>query len=295
MNPGVHRGWVTQQGLFFFGAVVLAGCTAQVRVAEPVVYAPPPIAEVQVNIAPPPLPVYVQPECPVSGWMWTPGYWRWDGAGYFWIPGTWVAPPRVGFLWTPGYWGFIGGAYVWHAGYWGPHVGFYGGVNYGFGYGGAGFVGGRWVDGAFAYNRSVTNVNVTVIHNTYNQTVINNTVNVTRVSYNGGNGGTRATPTAEDRRAERDEHIQPTAAQARHVEESQRNPALKAHANGGHPPIAATERHAVFHGPAVEHQERPSNPPQARHNGNHEQAAGTQKRKQASKGKAKERAEARQD
>ena len=56
------------------------------------------------------------------------------GGGYYWVPGTWVQPPRVGVLWTPGYWGFVGGVYAFHAGYWGPHVGFYGGVNYGFGY-----------------------------------------------------------------------------------------------------------------------------------------------------------------
>ena len=29
---------------------------------------------------------------------------------------------------------------LWHAGYWGPHVGFYGGVNYGYGYGGVGLL-----------------------------------------------------------------------------------------------------------------------------------------------------------
>ena len=61
------------------------------------------------------------------------------------FPGVWVRPPQVGLLWTPGYWGWGGGAYLFHAGYWGPHVGFYGGVNYGFGYGGVGFGGGRWV------------------------------------------------------------------------------------------------------------------------------------------------------
>jgi hypothetical protein len=45
------------------------------------------------------------------------------------------------------------------AGYWGPHVGFYGGINYGFGYGGVGFFGGEWRGGAFAYNTAVMNVN----------------------------------------------------------------------------------------------------------------------------------------
>ena len=228
--------------------VLLSACAAEVRVAPPVYV--PPAAVVDVQVAPPPLPVYVQPPCPVVGWMWTPGYWAWASGGYYWVPGTWVAPPRIGVLWTPGYWGFVGGAYVWHAGYWGPHVGFYGGVHYGFGYTGVGYAGGRWVGGAFAYNRSVTNVNVTVVHNTYNETVINN-VNVTRVSYNGGAGGVRAVPTAQERVAEREQHFQPTPMQRQHLQQAQRNPALMARANNGHPAIAATGRPGAFHGPGV--------------------------------------------
>jgi len=74
----------------------------------------------------------------------------------------------------------------------GPTVGFYGGINYGFGYGGVGFSGGYWNNGAFSYNTAVTNLSNTHIGNTYNAPVtINRTTNVTRnVSYNGGQGGT---------------------------------------------------------------------------------------------------------
>ena len=80
--------------------------------------------------------------------------------------------------------------YVFHAGYWGPHVGFYGGVNYGFGYGGAGSDGGRWEGGRFAYNTAVVNVNRTVIHNaTIDSTVINHNAINSRTSFNGGTGG----------------------------------------------------------------------------------------------------------
>jgi hypothetical protein len=227
-------------------SVLLAACAAEVRVAAP----PPSVAVVEVRAAPPPLPVYVQPPCPVAGWIWAPGYWAWGPAGYFWVPGTWVAPPRIGVLWTPGYWGFASGVYVWHSGYWGPHVGFYGGVHYGFGYTGVGYAGGRWVGGVFAYNRSVTNVNVTIIHNTYTQTVINH-VNVTRVSYNGGPGGVMAIPTAQERLAERERHLQPTRLQRQHREEAQRNPALSARANHGRPAIAATPRPGAFNARGV--------------------------------------------
>lgn len=229
-------------------AALLAGCVAEAPVAEPAYVAP--AAVVEVGVAPPPLPIYVQPVCPVAGWMWTPGYWGWAPAGYFWVPGTWVAPPRIGVLWTPGYWGFAGGYYVWHAGYWGPHVGFYGGVHYGFGYTGVGYAGGRWAGGVFAYNRSVTNVNVTVVHNVYNETVINN-VNVTRVSYNGGAGGLRAMPTAEEHLAAQEQHLQPTPMQQHHVQQAERNPELMAHANHGRPAIAATARPGEFHGAGV--------------------------------------------
>jgi WXXGXW repeat (2 copies) len=95
-----------------------------------------------VSIGPPPLPVYAQPLCPAPGYIWTPGYWAWDPVdGYYWVPGTWVLAPTVGFLWTPGYWGWSNGGYIWNVGYWGPTVGFYGGINYGFGYVGVGYAG----------------------------------------------------------------------------------------------------------------------------------------------------------
>jgi hypothetical protein len=41
--------------------------------------------------------------------------------------------------------------YAFYAGYWGIQVGFYGGVNYGFVYGGGGSAGGEWRGGVFAY------------------------------------------------------------------------------------------------------------------------------------------------
>jgi WXXGXW repeat (2 copies) len=58
--------------------------------------------EIQVDLAPPPLPVYDQPPMPDDGYLWAPGYWAWDDdIGYYWVPGTWVSPPSPGLLWTP--------------------------------------------------------------------------------------------------------------------------------------------------------------------------------------------------
>jgi hypothetical protein len=201
---------------------------------------------VAISFGPPPLPVYVQPLCPGEGFIWVPGYWAYDYDfdDYYWVPGTWVLAPEVGFFWTPGYWAWIGNGFVFHEGYWGPQVGFYGGINYGFGYFGEGYVGGRWDHGQFFYNREVNNVNVTVIHNVYNTTVINNTVN--RVSYNGGNGGVNARPTPEQEAAAHERHIPPVAAQTQHVQAARSNPQLRASVNQGKPPVAATPKPGAF-------------------------------------------------
>ena len=198
---------------------------------------------VSVRVGPPELPVYEQPPCPVEGYMWTPGYWAYADEGYYWVPGVWVAPPRVGVLWTPGYWGWNEGVYVFHAGYWGPHIGFYGGVNYGFGYGGVGFVGGEWRGGRFAYNTAVVNVNRTVIHNTYiNKTVIVNNRTVNRTSFNGGPGGIGARPTRGEMSASRERHVQPTAMQVSHQRSAGSNRANFASENHGRPATAAMGR-----------------------------------------------------
>ncbi len=201
---------------------------------------------VVVNFAPPELPVYEQPLCPGDGYIWTPGYWGWDGDDYYWVPGTWVLAPEVGFLWTPGYWGWGGSGFVFHEGFWGPQVGFYGGINYGYGYSGHGYEGGRWDHDHFYYNRSVNNVNVTQIHNVYNTTVVNNTTNVTRVSYNGGNGGVSARASSQEEAAARERHIAATSAQNLQVQEARSTPQLKASANRGKPPIAATPKSGAF-------------------------------------------------
>jgi hypothetical protein len=108
---------------------------------------------VSVGFAPPAIPVYVQPVAPAYGYIWTPGYWAYGDDGYYWVDGAWVEPPYDGALWTPGYWDYAGGFYVWSPGYWGRRVGYYGGVNYGFGYFGVGFWGGYWNGGHFFYNR----------------------------------------------------------------------------------------------------------------------------------------------
>jgi hypothetical protein len=204
-----------------------------------------------ITIAPPILPVYVQPPLPAPGYIWTPGYWAYGPDGYYWVPGTWVQPPVVGVLWTPGYWGWNNGLYAWNAGYWGPHIGFYGGVNYGFGYGGVGYEGGYWNHGAFAYNSSVNNFGSTHITNVYNKTVINNYNSSSRVAYNGGTGGVTARPTSQEEAFAHEQHVAPTALQTQHQQTAASNPALRASVNHGVPAIAATSRPNEFSGRGV--------------------------------------------
>src|SRR5580693_2637880 len=202
-----------------------------------------------ITIAPPALPVYEQPVCPGDGYIWTPGYWAWGDDDYFWVPGTWVEAPQVGFFWTPGYWGWGGSSFVWYDGYWGPTVGFYGGINYGFGYFGHGFEGGRWDGGHFFYNRAVANVNVNVIHNVYETKV--DVRNDVHVSYN-GHGGIDARPTAQEEAAAHERHIGPVAAQTAHINAARANPEFRASANHGKPPIAATARPGEFNNRGAE-------------------------------------------
>src|SRR5262245_24135859 len=191
---------------------------------------------VSVNFGPPPLPIYDQPYCPGPDYVWTPGYWAWNPGGYFWVPGTWVLAPEPGLLWTPGYWGWERVGFVFHEGYWAPHVGFYGGINYGFGYGGVGFQGGYWQSGRFFYNRAITNVSEVNVRNVYTKTVIRNTTNL--VSYNGGSGGTTARPTSTELRVANERHVPPVAAQSEHMRLARNNLDLRAEANHGQPQIA---------------------------------------------------------
>jgi hypothetical protein len=203
---------------------------------------------VNITIAPPPLPIYVQPAIPAPGYIWTPGYWAYGPDGYYWVPGTWIQPPQVGLLWTPAWWGWNNGAYVFNDGYWGSTVGFYGGINYGFGYGGSGYQGGYWNRGAFYYNRNVNNISNVHITNVYNRTVINNN---THVSFNGGQGGISARPSAQQLAYEHAQHTPPTAVQTQHIEAARTNHALLASVNNGRPPIAATARPGEFTGKGI--------------------------------------------
>jgi hypothetical protein len=198
---------------------------------------------VSVGVAPPPLPIYDQPPIPAPGYLWTPGYWAWDGDDYYWVPGTWVLPPEPGLLWTPAWWGWDDGAFLFHVGYWGPVVGFYGGVDYGFGYFGDGYAGGYWDHDRFFYNRPFNNLGRARYANVYSRPAFDPRRNV---SYNGGAGGVAARPTAAQLVAAHERRAGPTALQSQHQRLAATAPMLHASANHGRPPVGATVRPGAF-------------------------------------------------
>jgi hypothetical protein len=167
---------------------------------------------ISVHVAPPALPVYVQPPLPAPGYLWTPGYW-------------------------------------------GPHVGFYGGVNYGFGFGGVGFAGGEWRGGAFAYNSAVANFGGVHVTNVYeNRTIVeqNTIVNNNHVSFN-GEGGISAHASATELQAEHEEHVQATAEQSQHEHFASQDRGQLASVNHGSPTTTASANVNSYHQVAQQH------------------------------------------
>jgi hypothetical protein len=226
-TPNAGR-WVTLAAL----ATMLAGCVAPIATEEPADTGYDESGtDVAVLEAPPSLPDDDQPPCPQDGYIWVPGYWAYQsgdlgGGDYYWVPGAWVQPPEIGVLWTPGYWSYADGGFSFHAGYWGPHVGFYGGIGYGHGYPGDGYIGGAWQGNQYSYNRAVTNVDAALVRSTYNTTFNSNPAG--KASYNGV-GGIIAGPSAREREFAAEPHVAATPAQQARAQQAARNPALITH------------------------------------------------------------------
>jgi hypothetical protein len=87
----------------------LAGCILAASAA---------MADVVVRIGPPPPVVERRGPPPGRGYVWTPGYQRWDGRGYRWETGRWAMPPRGRSHWVPGKWKHHHGEWVFVEGHW---------------------------------------------------------------------------------------------------------------------------------------------------------------------------------
>lgn len=100
-------------------AASLGGCYvsghAAVVAPAPVVYAPAPVATVEVDQEPP-APQYeavvVRP-----GYVWIGGHWGWVGNRWAWR-GGYYQPERRGYIWAPGRWEMRGPRHVWIEGSW---------------------------------------------------------------------------------------------------------------------------------------------------------------------------------
>ena len=200
------------------------------------------LTDEQASEPPPPLPDYEQPMAPGPDYIWAPGYWAWGPDGYYWVPGYWVEAPYVGALWTPGYWGFGGGFYRFHHGFWGLHIGFYGGIDYGFGYSGYGYDGGYWNGGQFFYNTAYNRVDRNVVRNVYAHGNGGGGRFTGGVSYNGGRGGVQASPRPAEIAVMHEQRRAPMPAQAALQQRSAQNRQQLYSQNKGRPAAAVSAR-----------------------------------------------------
>ena len=219
---------------------------------------------ISAGFAPPELPVYEQPPCPVEGYLWTPGYWAFADGDYYWVPGVWVDPPVVGYLWTPAYWLFVDGNYRWNRGYWGRHVGFYGGINYGFGYFGSGFYGGRWEGRHFRYNRSASNISNHFHHSYEDRSVVHE--NNRRTSYNGGAGGIDRHADKHEEAAFMEQHHASTPEQRSHVKAARSDRGQFMKENHGQPAHVAVKTTNDYRGNLPKQNNNPGRPQPAQPN-----------------------------
>ncbi len=91
-------------------------------VAPTVATAPPPAPTTAapaplVTQPPPAAPVEVIPVAPGPEYVWTPGYYAWQG-GWVWVRGCWVVQPHPHALWIGGHRTRHAHGWVWVGGHW---------------------------------------------------------------------------------------------------------------------------------------------------------------------------------
>ena len=72
--------------------------------------------EVIIGVAPPRPHVEIVPAARV-GYVWSPGYWRWNGGRHVWVGGYWLRE-RPGWRWAPAHWVAYGPRWHYVPGYW---------------------------------------------------------------------------------------------------------------------------------------------------------------------------------
>jgi WXXGXW repeat (2 copies) len=74
------------------------------------------LAQIEVNIAPPP-PRHENVPGPRAGYEWAPGYWNWNGHRYVWVSGHYVHA-RNGYRWAAPEWVEHNGRWQFQSGRW---------------------------------------------------------------------------------------------------------------------------------------------------------------------------------
>ena len=75
-----------------------------------------PAVGIDIQVAPPPPRVVVAPP-PRAGFVWAPGYYRWDGHRHVWVDGHFIRERR-GWHWVPEHWDEHHGRYHFAPGHW---------------------------------------------------------------------------------------------------------------------------------------------------------------------------------
>lgn len=102
-------------------SLVLSAVVACTTLSACVIAAPPRRHAVvgvglDIDVRPPPDRVVVVP-APRRGYVWAPGYWRWNGRSHVWVDGHWERERR-GSHWVPAHWEERNGRYHFEDGHW---------------------------------------------------------------------------------------------------------------------------------------------------------------------------------
>ncbi len=57
-------------------------------------------------------------DAPGPGYVWQPGYYRWDGRAYVWVSGHYTRAPRARARWESGHWSHDRHGWYWVEGRW---------------------------------------------------------------------------------------------------------------------------------------------------------------------------------
>jgi len=86
-------------------AGIVAGLLAVAAIAAPLPsFADQPEVRVFVETAPPPPKESVPPTPEKVGYVWSSGYWSWNGSDFVWTEGSWVAVTEPTKNWVPPTW-----------------------------------------------------------------------------------------------------------------------------------------------------------------------------------------------